>query len=285
MFIRSPKSQGWTLIELLVVIGIIAVLLGLLMPTLSRAQEQARRVSCLANVRTLTQATMIYVHDNGQQLPEACSANTPLESPLSARGQVNAPWTPIGPDRYVLPSIGDLLKRYLAGDGKSWKCPSASDPSFVFAGPNPYAGTLDPKIDPVNGGEFKPNYNYLAGKEMFTLAVFNVPKVAQYRLREWAARNVSGLRLSQIRPSRQKPADVVLFHDRVSTYHAQGHTDIYTYQRDSKYYASFGYLDGHAEGKTYENVTGYLNTIHRPIRQKWFGADFATTFPEQYTTP
>ena len=279
MTARPRQPRGWTLVEILVVIGIIAVLLGLLMPAMNRAREQARRVSCLANVRTLTQATMLYLHDNGQTLPEACSANTPLESPLCPRGQVAAPWTPMaGTDRYVLPSIGDLLKRYLAGEGQSWRCPSASAESFVFKGKGPYGGRLAPD-------EFKPNYNYLAGKEMFSIAVFANPVVTQFKLREWAARNVSGLRVSQVRPSRQKSSDVVLFHDRVSTYHAQGHTDIYTYPADSNYYASFGYLDGHAEGKTYVNVTGYMNAIHRPIRQKWFGADFATTFPEQYTTP
>jgi prepilin-type N-terminal cleavage/methylation domain-containing protein len=144
VLVLPGKHRGWTLVELLVVIGIIAILLGLLMPAMNRAREQARRVACLANVRTLTQAAMLYVHDNGQQLPEACSANTPLESPLCPRTLVAPPWTIIGPDRYVLPTIGGLLKRYLAGEGQSWRCPSAPQESFVFKGATRTPGDFNP---------------------------------------------------------------------------------------------------------------------------------------------
>ena len=83
-------------------------------------------------------------------------------------------------------------------------------------------------------------------------------------------------------PLGQSRGSVVLFHDRASTHHSKGRFQIYTHPADADYYASYAYLDGHAEGKTYRNVTGYLSVIHRPIRQKWFGIDFEQAFPEQY---
>lgn len=61
-----PRSRrGFTLIELLVVTAVIAMLLGLLLPALASSRRGAYRVACLANLRSLEIAHMLYVHDSG----------------------------------------------------------------------------------------------------------------------------------------------------------------------------------------------------------------------------
>src|SRR5438045_2459970 len=70
------NSTAFTLVELLVVIGIIAVLIAFLLPTLSRAREQSNRTSCLANLRTIGQAMVLYANTFKDRLPNSNPANT-----------------------------------------------------------------------------------------------------------------------------------------------------------------------------------------------------------------
>jgi prepilin-type N-terminal cleavage/methylation domain-containing protein len=66
---KHTKRAAFTLIELLVVIAIIALLLAIIMPSLNRARELARRLMCQSNVRQLTIAFIVYAGDYDSKLP------------------------------------------------------------------------------------------------------------------------------------------------------------------------------------------------------------------------
>ena len=79
------RRQGFTLIELLVVIAVIALLMAILMPALSKARDQGRTISCRANLKGYGLGLRMYFDDNDYRFPEA---STWMKSKVSGHNWV-----------------------------------------------------------------------------------------------------------------------------------------------------------------------------------------------------
>ena len=106
---EKPPSDnnGFTLIELMVVIAIIALLMGILLPSLNRARRQAKKITCISNMRQMGVALQAYLMDSENRLP-------PSSCYLS------------DPNQYWL----KILTRY-TGEKLLFRCPSDKAKNFV----------------------------------------------------------------------------------------------------------------------------------------------------------
>jgi prepilin-type processing-associated H-X9-DG protein/prepilin-type N-terminal cleavage/methylation domain-containing protein len=84
----NRTSPAFTLVELLVVIGIIAVLIGVLLPALKKARDAAQTAACLSNLRQLGQGYLMYTNSNKGYLPY-------VAYPGWGRFQNDPPGTPV----------------------------------------------------------------------------------------------------------------------------------------------------------------------------------------------
>jgi prepilin-type N-terminal cleavage/methylation domain-containing protein/prepilin-type processing-associated H-X9-DG protein len=92
---KLDHMVGFTLVELLVVISIIALLLGILLPSLGQAREAARAVVCQTNQRNLGSVVLMYTNEHNGKMPgseewsdvvmDAINAEWPASSLLCSR--------------------------------------------------------------------------------------------------------------------------------------------------------------------------------------------------------
>lgn len=109
IFTASRRRRGFTLIELLVVIGIIAVLIGILIPVLSAARSRGRMTACSNNLRQLMLAMRSYLDANADLYPYASFMPSMTPDPIED-----------GPAIY----IADVMSPHMGAEAKAFACPA-----------------------------------------------------------------------------------------------------------------------------------------------------------------
>ncbi len=240
MNVISQRQRGFTLIELLVVIAIIAILASILFPVFARARENARRTSCLSNLKQIGLGLMQYTQDYDERYP----MNAWIPSvPQTASGLPGAKFT------ISLPSSTPACS--------SGKCVSWMD--LIY----PYVKSVQLFTCPsARVNEDYPSYGYSSGLSQYHWYQYNYGKYAG-----GAAAGMVPLSLADVR----RPAEtfaILDYNERYSVYanpsdfgSAANSATQTTRLRVLPHFdgGSIAYADGHVKwmnGAVYKTYTG-----------------------------
>lgn len=249
---RSKGRTAFTLVELLVVIGIIALLISILLPSLGKARDQAKITKCLVNVRSLVTAVNMYANENKNYVCAVSWGDAPTYN-----GRVYSGWL-YRANTGLYPTFnGGNLTSQLVEEGALWpylkshevyRCPG-HDPTNLF-------GKTDSETSYLMNGAMN-SFNITGTMPDGTTATGKVYPITKFKSEDvcfWEAD--------------ERPGGASPFNDG-SSYPNESFNPAATasagYRSRHGRYATLGMIDGHAEVMAHDDIVILANAAGRNI--------------------
>lgn len=236
---RALRRKAFTLVELLVVIAIIALLISILLPALKRAKESGNSVKCMASMKQIMMAMMMYATDNRNEMavppkvaefyPGLPSLAYYMSTPSSQIGGVirydaGTFWKYLGRGNTGMPTNATEKAMAEGTFYRIFNCPSDTDFRAVRK------GVIDPRMS------FARNYSYswnIQIREGFVLQNIQEPVVRKLNQVKQPATKV--LLIEEATPNDGMAYILFSNQDDVPAFRHNGN-------------ANYGFADGHIEG-------------------------------------
>jgi prepilin-type N-terminal cleavage/methylation domain-containing protein/prepilin-type processing-associated H-X9-DG protein len=236
---KRPLRRGFTLIELLVVVSIIALLIAILLPSLSRARFRAKLTSCAANLKSIGQGYAVYAAEWQDQIPtpfrDGSTANHyfPYEA-WFLRDGVGGPL--YGPALLFAPkgmTTANLSGSGQISDPRVYFCPAQTDQNYAWVGNDKTSNWLDNSAGSDSNNN--PHMGYQYDLHVVTTAISGNYPVPYHKLSQF-------------------PKSMSVMNDLINTPADTAHANSKT---SGTWNMSFA--DGHAEAVKSARMAAWLN--------------------------
>jgi prepilin-type N-terminal cleavage/methylation domain-containing protein/prepilin-type processing-associated H-X9-DG protein len=264
---NRSRRGGFTLVELLVVIGIIAILISIILPSLSKARAAAARTACQSNLRQLVIATHMFAQEHGGCIPQAYN---------NGSGTMKGYNTIVGKSwEFSEPMWGweYALMKYMKGNKAVFRC-SADESDVVRYQWNDAMPNLPDKPDADNvAASYRMNWSneVLQGNAAsdYNNAIFMSPKLTQIKPADQAIIYMDGLgsHFDQINiPNNENHVNTKTWDPRYNVMPGnpwniayRRHSRVIKAKQDDPYamksgLANYAFLDGHVETMAYTDT-------------------------------